>query len=217
MSNFQKYFITFLVTCSIFTLAWYGSTFFGNQKIKNIQDMQNKIAIDILSSETQFALLEDLSCEEVTSTVISDEIAELASKINFAEQENSSSTELELLKKQYTILQVKDFLLNKRIAEKCKKPLATILYFYGTEDLCTDCVKQSYALDAIRQKYPSVRVYAFDYNLDLSTMQALIASYRVPAVLPALVIERKTLSGFQGVEEIEAILPKEIIFPSKEL
>lgn len=213
MKGFQKYFFVLLITCGIFATGWYLSTYVNNKKINEIKDIQNKIAIDILSSETQFSLLEELSCQDVDRSILSKEIATLADKISYSEQNVGNKEEVQLLKKQYTILQVKDFLLSKRIAERCKQKIATVFYFYGNKDVCSNCEKQSYVLDALREKYPTLRVYSFDYNLDLSTIKALTSIYKIENTLPGLVINGKTVSGFKTVEDLEAMLPKELITP----
>lgn len=215
MKGFQKYFFVFLVTCGIFATGWYLSSYVNNKKINEIKDIQNKIAIDILSSETQFSLLEELSCQDLNNSILSQEIATIADKINYSEQNVNAKDEVELLKKQYTILQVKDFLLSKRISDRCKQKIHTVFYFYSNKDTCVDCEKQSYVLDALRQKYPSIRVYSFDYNLDLSTIKALKSIYKIQSDLPGLVIDGKTMSGFKTVEDIETILPKDVTAPVK--
>ncbi len=215
MKGFQKYFFVFLVTCGIFAVGWYLSSYVNNKKINQIKDIQNKIAIDILSSETQFSLLEELSCQDLSNSVLSKEIATIADKISYTEQTTGNRDEVELLKKQYTILQVKDFLLTKRIAERCKQKINTVFYFYGSKDACSECVKQGYVLDALREKYSALRVYSFDYNLDLSTIKALNSIYKIQNSLPSLVVNGKTVSGFKTVEELEMLLPKELTNPQK--
>lgn len=215
MQGFQKYVVVFIITCGIFASGWYLSSYINTKKINQIKDIQNKIAIDILSSETQFALLEELSCQDVDNSILSQEIADLASKINYSEQNVGNQEEVQLLKKQYSILQVKDFLLSKRIRERCGEQTNTIFYFYGNTETCTECVKQSYVLDAIRAKYPEVRVYSFDYNLDLSTVKALTSIYKIQNSLPGLVVNGKTMSGFKSVEELEAFLPKSLLLEAQ--
>lgn len=213
MDGSRKYFFVFLITIGIFLTAWYISSYFNNKKIDEIRGIQNEIAIDILSSETQFSLLEEMSCQDIDRSILSAEIANLANKITYSEQNVSAQEEILLLKKQYTILQVKDFLLSKRIGERCGKKPTTIFYFYGNKDTCEECVKESYVLDAIRIKYSEVRIYSFDYNLDLSTIRALISIYKIGDDLPILVINGKTTSGFKTVEEVTALLPKEMTNP----
>jgi glutaredoxin len=106
-------------------------------------------------------------------------------------------------------------LLTKRIAERCKQKINTIFYFYGSKDACSECVKQGYVLDALREKYQALRVYSFDYNLDLSTIKALNSIYKIQNTLPSLVVNGKTVSGFKTVEELESLLPKELTSPQK--
>lgn len=209
MNGFRKYFYVFLITCVLFGTAWYASSYFNARKLSEVKDIQNKVAVDILSSETQFSLLEELSCVDLNNSVFSTEIASLAEKISYAEQNLSAKDEVDLLKKQYTILQVKDFLLTKRVGERCKQTPVSILYFYGRKDSCEDCVKQGYVLDAIRNERSDVRVYSFDYNLDLSTIKALRSIYKISDTLPALVINGKTYNGFQSIEQLRSILPKQ--------
>ena len=218
MHNWSKYIFVFLLTCGIFAASWYLSAYFNQKKITEIRSIQDKVAIDLMSSETQFDLLEEMSCQDIGNSVLNQELASLAGRISYSEQNVGAAEEIRLLKQQYTILQVKDFLLSKRIGERCKKTPVTILYFYGDKDACTDCVKQGYVLDALREKYPDVRVYSFDYELDSSTVRALNSIYKVTGNLPALVVDgKKTINGFRTLEQIEALLPKSITNPPKEL
>jgi glutaredoxin len=83
------------------------------------------------------------------------------------------------------------------------------LYFYTTAENCTECTKQGFVLTELRKKYPDLRVYSFDYNLDLSALRALIKIYKIEDTkLPALIVNEKNITGFSTVEEIEKILPK---------
>jgi len=55
--DWKKYLIVFLITVGLFVTAIYLSNYFGSKKINELKTIQDKIAIDILSSETQFSLL----------------------------------------------------------------------------------------------------------------------------------------------------------------
>ena len=96
----------------------------------------------------------------------------------------------------------------KKAEDKCDLQVTSIIYFYSNQD-CDDCTKQGYILTDIRQNYPNVRVYAFDYNLDLSALKALITIYKVVESdsLPALVINGEVSYGLQKFEDIQAIVP----------
>jgi len=207
MKGFRKYVIVLIITAAVFAAAEYGSVYLNNRKIAEIKDAQNQATIDVLSSETQFDLLQELSCQDIDNNYLSDEISSLADKITYGEQNFSDQTQLAQLKQQYSVLEVKDFLLAKRISERCKQNTVTILYFYGSKDACTDCANQGYVLDALHQQYPSIRIYSFDAHLDSSTIRALLTIYKVPATLPTLVINGKTHAGFMSLDDLAKALP----------
>ncbi|HVY35962.1 MAG TPA: hypothetical protein VG982_01640 [Candidatus Paceibacterota bacterium] len=214
MRGVWKYIVVFLLTCGVFAISWYVSAYFNQKKIAEISTIQNKIAIDLLSTETQFDLVENLSCQDIDSSFLSAEIGDLASKISFSIEQNiADKDQLNDLKKQYSLLEAKDFLLSNRIAARCGKKIATILYFYGDKDSCPDCVRQGYVLDTIRDQYPLVRVYSFDFGLDLSTIKAFEAIYKINDNLPALVINGKTMNGFKSLDDLTALLPKSVTAP----
>lgn len=210
MIDTKKYLFTFFLTLAIFTTAFFASTFFSNKRVENVKFIQDNIAIDILSSETQFDLLKEVSCQNVNDSMLSPELSILGDKLSHTENERGEKDEdVIYLKKYYSLLQVKDYLLSKKFAEKCgalKKPVF-IIYFYSNEGDCPDCVKEGYVLTRLKEKYPELRVYSFDYNLQLSVIDSLKAIYRIDKALPALVIEDKTYIGYKSVEELEALLP----------
>ncbi|HWC57991.1 MAG TPA: hypothetical protein VG621_03540, partial [Candidatus Paceibacterota bacterium] len=174
MKHALKYIMVLLLTAGIFVASWYLSASINRHKFAALQAAQNKMSVDILSSETQFDLLKQNSCDDSGASVFADDLATLADKIAYSEQNFGSSDDIATLKQQYTLLEVRDFLLTKQVAERCHEPdPQTIFYFYGTKEGCPDCVKESYVLDALHQNNPYLRVYSFDYNLDLSTIKAL--------------------------------------------
>ena len=105
------------------------------------------------------------------------------------------------------MLEIKDYLLMQQIYNKCGATPTSILYFYSNKGNCTDCTDQGYVLTALRQEYPELRIYAFDYNLDLDAVKTLITLYHIPSVLPALVMNGKVYDGFQSIAQIQAALP----------
>lgn len=204
----KKYLFVFFITLGIFASAFLLSDYFSQRKIEKLRTIQDSISIDLLSSETQFSLLSELSCKDVSVATLSDELNSLAGKIEFAESSVGGQSEVEQLKKYYSLLQIKDFLLMEKIKERCGTRIYSILYFYTNADNCAECVKQGYVLTELRRKYPDLRVYSFDYNLDLSAVNSLIAIYKVDDTeLPALIINDTVMTGFKSTEDIEILLP----------
>ena len=204
--DWKKYLIVFLITLCLFLTASYVSNYFGDQKINQMKYIQDNIAISILSSETQFSLLQESSCKnDSTGSILSGELDLLGRKLEW-EQDNLGMTEEVLyLKKYYSLLQIKDYLLMKKISERCKVKSAFILYFYTTAENCSLCEKQSLVLSGLRDKYPELRVYSFDYSIDLSAVKAMLQIYKIKDTeLPALILDDELLTGFHSIEELES-------------
>jgi thiol-disulfide isomerase/thioredoxin len=205
--DWKKYLIVLLITGTLFLSASYLSNYFGNKKIDQLKTIQDKIAIDILSSETQFSLLSELSCKNISDSVFSSELAELGSKLEWSQKNLGNTEEVSYLKKYYSLLQIKDYLLNKQISARCGGKSAFVLYFYTTAENCSLCEQESITLSSLRAEYPELRVYSFDYSTDLSAITSMLKIYKIKdTVLPALVIDDNVLTGFHRIEDLETII-----------
>lgn len=212
MIDKKKYIITFILTSAIFATAFYASTFFSNKRVETVKQIQDNISIDILSSETQFNLLKEVSCANLDSSILAPEISELGDKLSRAEADRGANdADILYLKKYYSLLQIKDYILSKKLTEKCatKKPVF-IIYFYSNSGNCPECTKEGYVLTFLKEKYPDLRVYAFDYDLPMSAIDSMKTIYKIPKALPAIVIEDKTYTGYKSIEDLEKLLPKRL-------
>ncbi len=207
--NWKNYILAFIITVAVFLGVIYLSNSITSRKIQSIKSAQDSISIDIMSSETQFSLLSSLSCTTPPPSTLESELGAVEDKINYSlNNKIGSADELEKLKGYYFLLEIRDFILNQKIDERCKTKTDTILYVYKIPDQCSDCTKQGYVLTALREKYPDLRVYSFDDSSDLSAVTALLSVYKVSAdTLPAIVVNGKTHTGLYTLEQIEAFLP----------
>ena len=205
MIDWKKYLIVFFITLGLFLTAGYLSNYFGDKKIEQLKSIQDKIAIDILSSETQFSLLSELSCKNISDLTLPGELGELGRKLEWGQDNLDAKGEVSYLKKYYSLLQIKDYILTKKISERCKVKSAFILYFYTTKENCSECEREGLVLTALRNKYPELRVYSFDFSTDLSAVTAMLQIYKIKdTALPALVVDGDVLTGFQSIEYLEA-------------
>jgi hypothetical protein len=207
--NWKNYILALVITVAVFLSVIYLSDTITNRKIESIKSAQDSISIDILSSETQFTLLSSLSCKTQQPSTLESELGAVEEQINYSlNNKIGSADELEKLKRYYFLLEIRDFILNQKIDERCHTKTDTILYVYTSPDQCADCTKQGYALTALREKYPNLRVYSFDDTSDLSAVTALLSVYKVSnTALPAIVINGKTYTGLYTLEDIEALMP----------
>ena len=209
-THWTKYVVVFLITALIFGTVFFLSDMLTNKKLDQLKDIQDSISIDLLSSETQYQLLGNLDCSQVTpSSILSDELNDLSKKITYSEDNIGASAQLTQLKESYSLLEIKDYLLMKELSDRCGQKSVFILYFYTTSQNCSECVKQGYALTDLKDKYPALRVYSFDFGLNLSAVETLEKIYGIKDTeLPAIVSDGKVYTGFHTVEDMETLIPK---------
>jgi len=208
--NFRRYILAFIITSTIFATAILISNKLSEHKLEQVRAIEDKMSIDILSLETQFDLLSDLSCEQISENgVLSTELSSLARKLSYMEeQRGTTDSEVLRLKRRYSLLQIKDLLLMRKVAKKCDVSPTVILYFYSNAGDCKDCTRQGYVLNKLGDDFDTLRVYAFDANLDLSALKTLININKIHTTLPALVISGTTHEGFISLNKIRELLPE---------
>lgn len=210
--DWARYIVSLLLTTAIFGTVMYLSQVVNARRVAELKSIQDNIAIDLLSSETQFSLLTSGGCSVSGNgtSILAPEIGQLGERLSFMEEQlGTDDSDVIGLKKYYSLLQIKDYMLTKELSDKCGQNTVSILYFYSNDsETCADCKKQGQVLTFLREQYPDLRVYAFDYDLDLSAIKTLQTIYKVPAQLPALVINDRLYKGFQSVETIEKTLPE---------
>ncbi|MDE2071333.1 MAG: hypothetical protein KGI70_01195 [Patescibacteria group bacterium] len=210
--NWQRYIIAFVITGAIFATAFYIANRLDAARVADIQSTQTAISIDILSTETQFELLGSLDCEAISQgQTLSSELSDLASRLSVAEQNlGINNTQVVSLKKQYSLLEIKDYLLMRQISARCRnfQPVY-VLYFYSNSGDCPQCTQEGEVLTYLRTTYPDLRVYAFDYNLDLPALKTLIALRRVDDTLPAIVVQnRAVVYGLKDLSAMQKLIPE---------
>ncbi len=210
--TWRTYVVAFVITAAIFATAFYINSQFDSRRVVDIQNTEDTIAIDLLSSQTQFELLGSLDCETLAQgSGLSDELNSLAERLSIAEENlGNKNAQVVALKKQYSLLEIRDYLLMQQISQKCRnlKPVY-ILYFYSNEGDCTDCSRAGDVLTYLRETYPGLRVYSFDYHLGLSALQTLIRLKNVDGALPAFIIEnRAPVYGFKSLPDMQKLIPE---------
>lgn len=204
--------LALFITLAIIGTVVYAVNYLDQQRVQELNAIQTQLSTDTLSIETQFSLLEEVPCEDIAEgTLLSQEVGTLGDKLAYTENRlGSDNAEVLQLKKQYTLLQIRDYLLTKRLRETCDLEPVVALYFYSNAGDCKDCERAGAALSYLRETYPRLRVYSFDYHLDLGALRTLEQVEKIEPTFPAFIIEGKRSYGFTTLEEFEKQFPKRL-------
>jgi len=127
-------------------------------------------------------------------------------------QSDVNESDIDQLKEYYALLQVKDYLLVSRLAEKCGTHPAIVFYFY-TKD-CPECDREGYILTDVQKDYEGLNLYSFDYNMESSAVRTLISILDVPQdKLPTLIINGVMYENGLEEQELRDVLDK--VFPKQ--
>lgn len=203
--------ISLIITALLIGTVVYAINYLNQQRIEQLSDLQNQLATDTLSVETQFDLLESAPCEDLAgSNSLSQEVSDLGDRLSVAESQlGTTNDQVIQLKQQYTLLQIRDYILTQRLAQTCGVKPTVVLYFYSNKPgACTDCDRASYALSYLHNLNPQLRVYTFDYDLSLGALGTLKSVEKIQPRFPAFVINGKQSYGFTTLDAFETLFPK---------
>ena len=212
MIDWKKYVAVFFLTLGIFLLAFILSDYLNNKKLGRLEDIYQQIYTNVLSTETKFSLLRFASCQEAVSNIsfedeLTVELNGMAKRVKYMESQlGSDNPNVTLIKTQYSLLQIKDYLLVRELATRCKEKTSVFMYF-SDPSCAEDCNKQSLVLDEVSTLYPNIRVYWFDRTLQTPAMQTLLSMFQIQSS-PSLVIDNKTYTGYKSVADIEKLIPQ---------
>jgi len=198
--------ITFVIAGTVA----YAIDYLNRARVAELLAIEDQLSIDTLSLDTQFSLLESAPCESAaSSTTLTSELSDLGDRLSYMESQlGNDNAQVIRLKEQYSLLEIRDYLITKDLAKACGTKPVTVLYFYSNTGDCADCDKAGYALSYLRNTYPALRVYSFDYNLDLGALKTLITLDKIKNTLPAFVINGKQYYGFTSLSDFEKQFPK---------
>ncbi|MFH0740153.1 MAG: hypothetical protein V1819_03560 [bacterium] len=209
--NWARHLVVLLATAIIFAGGFYLSNTVVEKKISNIAKLQQGLSIDILSLETQFSILNQAPCKNLNESTLTKELFDISQKLeSVGNTLGLDNQDYLMLKKYYSILEIKHWLLLKKVAKDCKTNVVSIVYFYGDKKACPSCENQGYILTTLREKYPFLRVYSFDYNLALAPLNTIKSIYRLEDKLPITFVNDDVFYGLKTKEELEEILSQYI-------
>ncbi len=234
------YGLTFLITIVVFFGAWLATTFINNEKTAVLKNEEDTIATQILALQAKSDLLTAnllnaappltaaaALCSSSTNTqasatttaaAITASLNDLESKLSFMQSQiGPDNPDLFRLERYYSLMEIKDYNLEKVIAKRCPGSSGTttpplfILYFYPT-GTCNQCVAENYILQAVKQQYRAAHVYSFDYNDDWAAVQSLITLPKIPATTtpPFLIVNGTVYPAFSNLSDMQTAIEKNL-------
>ncbi|MDI6825687.1 MAG: hypothetical protein QMD36_00610 [Candidatus Aenigmarchaeota archaeon] len=151
----------------------------------------------------------ELSCKILVSTIneMQNSLAyfwsRLPTKLEVYEKYSEIQPEYVKLKRDYTLLSIRAWLLSSDVKKRCGEQIIPALYFYSKD--CNSCINQSYVLDNLKKQNPNFSAFIVDFNLDEPIVKIIKDVYNVTEV-PSFIINDKLYSGYQSLDRMEKII-----------
>lgn len=196
----------FAVATIIFLLGIFIGETITNSKVNSIMNTAEDIRLEILDLELQQDLAEYEPCGVTYLYGLGAKLENIGISLAYLEEERgkNDNTVIEL-KKPYTLLQIRHYLLIRQRIEECDEDYIPILFFYSNEkEYLGDSEKQGYVLKYFSDKYgfEKVKVYAIDGNLGLGAVDMLKEQYSI-VTYPTTVVIEQIFEGFTEQEEFQ--------------
>lgn len=206
----NKYVASVAIATLLLIIGILIGNYFSQQKVSSITQMENDLRLNTISMEIQDTLFSQNPCVFQPSSTES-ALEDVEFKISMMESQlgKKDSRVLEL-KKYYSLLEIKHYLLMSTRKSKCAENYSTILFFYSNTDTnLAESEKQGYVLDDLRNLYglDNLKVYSLDSSLGLDVIGSLMSLYGINQT-PSLVVNNATLPGYQEKDKLMSILGK---------
>ena len=146
------------------------------------------------------------SCEAYTSLFerFSSEIAEFNHRMwDMENRLGKDNPSLLSLKDKFNTLEVRNYLLLKKMDKACNENHTTILYFYSNKNYDPERDQGKIIQETIDKD--KTIVYHFDTDISNPSVEMLIKHYQI-FVAPSIVVNEQMYSGYQDKEDFEKII-----------
>lgn len=206
----DKYIIAGLITFGIFLLGLFLGLAIEGKRVNYIESASRQQNLEFSSLQLQYAFIDQLSQEKnclAVQRTFEQNINNLESTRirleNFDRDATLNKNELDILKNEYLLAQIRYWLLAERTRDLCGSDIVSILYFFSDEKECPDCDKQAFVLTYLKKRFKDkLLIFSFDSKFEQEPMVILLKNTYEIAKFPTIVIEGRPKIGFQSKEAI---------------
>jgi len=199
-----------VITLCIFLLGLFLGLVIEGKRATYIDSVSRRQNLDFSSLQLQYAFIDQLSQEKncvAVQKTFEQNINNLESTRirleNFDREATLNKNEFYILKNEYTLAQIRYWMLAQRTKKLCGNDIVSILYFYSDQEECPDCDKQAFILTYLKKKFKDkLLIFSFDSKFEQEPMILLLKKTYNVTVFPTIVIEGKPKYSFVDKDTI---------------
>jgi len=203
----RMYFFAFIASLLLFTVGLVLGWQLGYSAVTQMRSEFDALSADEAGVELVSLLgNESFACQIYESEFMrvfqktveyGEKLAELESK------KGKMDSEVLELKKDYSSMQLRNYLLQQKMDARCGYRHNVIIYFYSNENYTPE-TDEGLQIGKVDKEF-GVYTYHFDINVDSPIVRGLKAAYNIKTT-PTLIINGEKYEGFLTADELRAIL-----------
>lgn len=202
--NKSRYIIVLVLTLAIFTIGILIGIIISGERASYIKDENRLQRLNYDSLQLQYFYLQSVLSKnkdcDLASKALEEEVSNLGllgDRLNqFIKDANADTNELNLLKREYTLAELRYWFLLSDVRETCKDDVVSILYFYSNND-CSDCRTQGVILSFLKDKFKErLLIFSLDSDFTEEPLLGLVKRSFNITKSPTLIISGDKIEGF---------------------
>lgn len=209
-----RYIIAFFLTAAVFVIGILLGFLIADARSSNVADMSRVQRLDYESLQLQYlyinSFVQQKNCPAAMNALDKNlnDLEMTRYKLEaYLSTPIGTDSELNLLKREYLLAEVRYWLFLKQTEDVCKKDAVPMLYFYSNEN-CADCPTQGTILTFLKDRFKEkLLVFALDSDFNEPVLSILKDSYNI-TFTPSLVIQDEKYEGLRTKEELIPVICK---------
>ena len=208
--NKKRYVIAFLITIGFFIIGIFIGFQLSNTRISYLQESATQQRLDFDSLQVQYLyagkLTEQGNCNAIEATLNTNILNLIKTQERLEQYEKESTTQLiafRTLKREYTLAELRYWLLVRDTQDICHRDAITVVYFYTDDKNCPECRTEGFILTYLKKLFKD-RLLVFSLDAELTEeplVNLLIQSYNV-TTYPSIIVNDELLEGFQNKDQV---------------
>ena len=206
----DKYVIAGAITLGVFLLGLFLGLAIEGKRVNYIESLSRMQNLDFSSLQLQYAFIDQMSQEKnclAVQETFEQNINNLESARirleNFDRDATLNKNELDILKNEYILAQIRYWMLAERSRSLCGTDVVTILYFFSDEKECPDCDKQAFILTYLKKRFKDkLLIFSFDSQFESEPMIPLLRKTYNVTEYPTIVVGGASKGKFQEKDEL---------------
>ncbi len=202
--------LALVITLAIFVVGGLLGYSLNSEKSRLLTEQTHSIDADMQNIQLSLLYMDALGPEH-SCGVLSAEVGQATARLNELGKRLQSyqdaedfGTEFQMLKDDYSFLELRTWLFYHQLREKCNTDTADVVYFYSSHN-CEGCIGQGKILDSLKRELGNrLLVFSLDTEWGQPIMKAFMADFNVTSA-PALVVNGQRY-GYLEEDEFKQVL-----------